>query len=147
MLDIWYIDSRAGKKARSRVEVALMSEFAPTVKQSRQLPSEVLYLAARENRERLLISQALIGRENVCTGITYDVDSDAMEFSFEDGQFYSTKDDQKQPAGRTYFSLGNTVILDWGKVVDWSGFHTKTQVRILLLHILLSILLAVKESN
>jgi cobalamin biosynthesis protein CobT len=57
MLDIWYINSGSCKKARSRVEVALMSNHAPTVKQSHRLPSEVLYLAARENRERLLISQ------------------------------------------------------------------------------------------
>lgn len=57
MLDVWYINSGLCKKARSRVEVALMSNFAPAVKQSQKLPSEVLYLAARENRERLLISQ------------------------------------------------------------------------------------------
>jgi hypothetical protein len=106
-----------------------MCEFAPAVKQSRQLPSEVLYLAARENRERLLISQALIGRDSLCTEIKYDIDSDGIEFSFDDGQTYSSRCDSTEVPGKTYFALGNTVILDWGKIVDWGGFHTKTQVK------------------
>jgi hypothetical protein len=57
MLDILYVNQKTQKKGRSRVEVALLSNFAPPVKPTRELPTEVLYLAARENRERILISQ------------------------------------------------------------------------------------------
>ena len=94
ILDLLYISSK-GKKCRTRLEVAICLNFTS----ARAITNELLFIAAKENRERLLISQMLIGREDACSNIYYD-DKDQIKIDFNDN--ISLKD--------IYFSFGNTGI-------------------------------------
>jgi len=146
LLDVFYYNNR-GKRFRTRVEVACFMNLMPVPKNLRGLTREQLHMNAIETRERHIISQQLalcdfaceeiLGEGDVVTVIPNsdtrmddrggpELSQDTSSSAEATAHFNGMKKASKE--SKNYFSFGNTVILDWGRLVPDAPFHTATQL-------------------
>lgn len=151
IVEVFYFSNR-GKKFRSRVEVACFLNLMPSIKSIRTMSRDQFYLNAIETRERHLISQQLalcnfscdeiIFHNDVITLVNNNIDKSVTLAPDSIPDILEAKDavDSQQEATseapvidfatakNLYFSFGNMVILDWGRLVPDSAFHTNNQL-------------------
>eukprot|EP01038_Epipyxis_sp_PR26KG_P006174 gene6174-8504_t len=117
---------RRGKRFRNRAEIAFSLGLISANDDEAQLYS---LIAAVEFREKALLSQQLALCDFQCHQINYINDvividnnpsniSKRVELSVMTSMY-----DQNY-----YFSVGNTIILDWGIIINYSSFFTVTQI-------------------
>jgi len=147
LIEIFYFSHR-GKKFRSRVEVACFLNLMPSIKNIRSMSRDQFYLNAIESRERHLISQQLALCNFSCEEIVFQNDviklvSSGVETSLPIGSGSASSSQEEPHATSTeekpafidfrtakdlYFSFGNMIILDWGKLLPDPAFHTNNQL-------------------
>lgn len=130
----YYAPPPKNKKYRSRVEVAIALGLLPYARTIKSMNRQQLHYMAQETREKYLLPLYLLDAQGAELPL-----SDAL-ISFQEAAAELKKasrpteeeggetDDKDGGAANRFLCIGNTTVLNWGKIVPHPGFFTATQI-------------------